>query len=105
MFRDEGTSASVLGRRAARRSGSGAVLTIVGMLTWSGEGLDQVPDIPVSTPTPNHLSTALMNAQLFLSQDEKTISVANPPRRFLPAMYSPTRVIFSVTRHRIGYER
>jgi hypothetical protein len=58
----------MLGRCAAGRSGSGAVLTIGGMLTRSGEGVDQVPDIPVSTPTPNHLSTALMNAQLFLSQ-------------------------------------
>ena len=76
--RDERAPASVLGRRAAGRSagrsGSGAVLTIGGMLTWRGEGVDQVPNIPVSTPTPNYLSTALMNAQLSLSQDEKTIS-------------------------------
>src|ERR1700730_10937921 len=35
MFRGEGTPASVLGRRAAGRSGSGAVLTIGGMLTTS----------------------------------------------------------------------
>ena len=40
MFRDEEAPASVLGRRAAGRSGSGVVLTIGGMLTtllvWRG---------------------------------------------------------------------
>src|SRR2546426_12645004 len=35
MFRDEEAPASVLGRRAAGRSGSGVVLTIGGMLTTS----------------------------------------------------------------------
>jgi hypothetical protein len=33
MFRDEESPASVLGRRAAGRSGSGVVLTIGGILT------------------------------------------------------------------------
>ena len=35
MFRDEEAPASVLGRRAAGRSGSGVFLTIGGMLTTS----------------------------------------------------------------------
>src|SRR5882672_8233965 len=35
MFRDEEAPASVLGPHAARRSGSGVVLTIGGMLTTS----------------------------------------------------------------------